>query len=133
MEPVFVFRRYAMELVRNIRVFGCDAKKRAPDDVGVVDHAFDSGQGFMDIFRRGRAINSLKERSVAECKICDHEVIFAWKVSIESRLRDVGEGHDLLRAGRTYTLSIEEVVGSFHNPCPGIGLFLCVHEIYLEM
>ena len=116
----------------NIRVFGCDAKKRAPDDVGVVDHAFDSGQGFMDIFRRGRAINSLKERSVAECKIRDHEVIFAWEVSIESRLRDVGDGHDPLRAGRTYTLSIEEVVGSFHDPCPGIGLFLCVHEIYLD-
>ena len=43
MEPVFVFHRDAMERVREIRIFGCDAKKRATDDVGVVDRTFDSG------------------------------------------------------------------------------------------
>src|SRR5579875_3532725 len=132
MKSVFVFRRNAMKRVSAVRVFRCDAKKRAPDNVGVVNHAFNFGQGFMDIVRRGRTIDSLKERSVAKCKIGDHEVIFAWEVAIEGGLRDVGDSHDLLSAGRTYTLSIEEMVGSFHDPCPGIGLFLCVHEIYVD-
>ena len=40
---VFVFDRYAMEGVGSIRVFGCDPKERAADDVGPVYHAFDSG------------------------------------------------------------------------------------------
>ena len=77
-------------------------------------------------------IERREERSVAVGKIRDHEVIFAWEVSIERRLRDLGDRHDLLRAGRPYTLFIKEVVGSFHDPCPGIGLLLCVHENYLD-
>ena len=64
-------------------------------------------------------------------EVCEHEGIFAFEMPIEGRLCDLGDGHDLLSAGRADPLCIEEAVGNFQNSLPWIGVFCVFIEFIL--
>ena len=74
----------------------------------------------------------LKEGSVAIFQISGHQVIFAWEMPIKGRLCDLGDGHDLLGPGGADPFCVEKAIGSFKDPLPRLGLFLRIHQIYVD-
>lgn len=51
----------------------------------------------------------------------DNQLVLRAKVSIESRLCDVGLGDDAIDADRGHTVPVKEFVGSAQNPLTGLG------------
>src|ERR1700685_1895493 len=100
-----------MERVGSIRVFGCDTQKRAADYFGPVRILFEFGQSLTQILR-GSGLREIVPKSlISVFEVREHEGILAFEMPVERRLRDFGDGHDLLGAGRADPLCVEEAVG----------------------